>query len=230
VAVDEVIGYEELDGFPRPTVIGHAGRAVLGTIGTTRVCVLQGRAHVYEGHPPEVIARPIRALAEAGVEQVLLTNAAGSLVPRMGPGALMAITDHINFMGFNPLTGPFFVPMGDAYDDELLGRVTASAVAQGVDLFEGVYLAVRGPNFETPAEIRAFRTLGADAVGMSTVPEVIVARHAGLRVAAISVITNYAEGLTDDSPTHEQTLRDAKRATGDLAMVVQAFCTRDARP
>jgi xanthosine phosphorylase len=214
------VGYEELEGFPPPTVEGHAGRAVLGTIEGTRVCVLQGRAHVYEGHPPEVVARPVRALAEAGAEAVLLTNAAGSLREDLRPGALMAIADHINLMGFTPLRGPHFVPMGGAYDAALRARLALER--------EGVYLAVRGPQFETAAEIRAFRALGADAVGMSTVPETIAARHAGLRVAGVSVITNMAEGLAAGSPSHAQTLRDAQRAAGDLAAAVERLCRASA--
>jgi inosine/guanosine/xanthosine phosphorylase family protein len=214
----DVVPYDELAGFPPAGVAGHAGRALLGTIAGARVAVLQGRAHVYEGHAPEVVAGPMRALASAGAELVLLTNAAGSLRPEVGPGSLMAITDHINLMGFNPLVGPHFVPMGAAYDPALRALLDVE--------HEGVYLAVRGPSFETPAEIRAFRTLGADAVGMSTVPEVIVARHAGMRVAAVSAITNLAEGLADQSPSHEQTLRDAARAAGDLARVVEGFCAR----
>jgi xanthosine phosphorylase len=160
----------------------------------------------------------------------VLTNAAGSLRPEVGPGRLMAVADHINLTGTNPLVGPNddaigprFPSLRDAYDPALRAGLHAAADAEGIDLAEGVYLAVSGPSFETPAEIEAFRRLGADAVGMSTVPEVIVARHAGLRVAAVSVISNLAEGLSPVPLSHEQTLRDAARAAGDLARLLERF-------
>jgi purine-nucleoside phosphorylase len=230
VADANVIGYEELPGFPRPTVAGHAGRAVVGDLGGVTVAVLQGRRHLYEGPPFEPIGTPIRALRAAGADTVVLTNAAGSLRPELGPGSLMAITDHINLTGANPLVGPNddaigprFPSLRDAYDPELRATLHATADELGVPLADGVYLAVTGPTFETPAEIRAFTTLGADAVGMSTAPETIVARHAGLKVAAISTITNLAEGLSDEPLSHEQTLRDAERAAGDLSRLIEAF-------
>lgn len=219
-----VVPYEELPGFPRPTVAGHAGSAVLGHIGGVPVAVLQGRAHVYEGGAMDLIRTPVRALRGAGAEILVLTNAAGSLRAEAGPGSLMAITDHINLTGVNVLAGPNddaigprFPSLRDAYDPELRARLHDVARDIGVHLHEGVYLAVGGPSFETPAEIRAFRTLGADAVGMSTVHETIVARHCGLRVAAISAITNLAEGMQAEALSHEQTLRDAARAASDLA-------------
>ena len=217
VAVEDPveIGYEQLPGFPRPTVEGHGGRAVLGTIGGTPVAVLQGRAHLYEGIDPELVQTPVRALKAAGAEILLLTNAAGSLRPDLGPGRLMLIGDHINLSGINVLTGP--------NEDELGERLLAAAKELGIELDEGVYLAVSGPSFETAAEIRAFRTLGADAVGMSTVHETIVARHCGLRVAGVSAITNLAEGLAEEPLSHEQTLRDAARAAADLAPLVTRF-------
>ena len=175
----------------------------------------------------------MRALAAAGAEAVVLTNAAGSLRPDVGPGRLMAVTDHINLTGHNPLAGPNedglgprFPSLRDAYDPALLDGLRAAAAERGIDLAEGVYLAVTGPSFETPAEIRAFRTLGADAVGMSTVHETIVARHCGLRVAAVSVITNLAEGLSDAPLSHEATLADAARAAGDLAGLLETFARR----
>jgi xanthosine phosphorylase len=225
-----VVGYEELPGFPRPTVAGHAGSAVLGAINGVPVAVLQGRAHVYEGGGMDLIRTPIRALAHAGAEILILTNAAGSLREEAGPGALMAISDHINLTGVNVLSGPNddaigprFPSLRDAYDPQLRARLHATAEQIGVTLHEGVYLAVGGPSFETPAEIRAFRTLGADAVGMSTVHETIVARHAGMRVAAISAITNLAEGMQAEALSHEQTLRDAARAASDLAPLITKF-------
>jgi xanthosine phosphorylase len=228
-----VVGYEELPGFPRPTVAGHAGRAVLGSIGGVAVAVLQGRAHLYEGGDPEALRVPVRALRAAGASVLVLTNAAGSLRPEVGPGRLMAITDHINLMGFNalagpndPSIGPRFPALRDAYDPALLDALRRSAVELGIDLAEGVYLAVSGPSFETPAEIRAYRLLGADAVGMSTVQETIVARHCGLRVAAVSVITNFAEGMSDEPLDHEQTLRAAEAGAGDLTRLLLAFLPR----
>jgi inosine/guanosine/xanthosine phosphorylase family protein len=229
--VDAVaVPYGELPGFPVGSVAGHAGRLVLGSLAGARVAVLQGRAHLYEGIAPALIREPIRALRALGARTVVLTNAAGSLRPEVGPGRLMAIADHINLTGANPLigpndddVGPRFPSLRDAYDPALRAVLHAAARRAGLRLAEGVYLAVAGPTFETPAEIRAFRTLGADAVGMSTVPETIVARHAGLRVVAVSVITNLAEGLADDVLSHEQTLTTAAAAADDLRVLVHAF-------
>jgi xanthosine phosphorylase len=225
-----VVGYEELPGFPRPTVSGHAGKAVLGTIGGVPVAVLQGRAHLYEGGSFDELRTPVRALRAAGASVLVLTNAAGSLRPEVGPGSLMAITDHINMTGVNLLMGPNddaigprFPSLRDAYDPELLTSLRASARELGIPLSEGVYVAVGGPSFETPAEIRAFRVMGADAVGMSTVQETIVARHCGLRVAAVSVITNLAEGMTDEPINHGQTLRAAQDGAADLARLLLDF-------
>ncbi len=227
------VGYEELPGFPRPTVAGHAGRVVLGHLGGVPVAVLQGRAHLYEGGSLDDIRVPIRALRGAGADLLVLTNAAGSLRPEVGPGRLMAISDHINLTGVNILTGsndpalgPRFPSMRDAYDPDLLRELHAAAGELGVELDDGVYLAVGGPSFETAAEIRAFRVLGADAVGMSTVHETIVARHCGLRVLAVSVITNLAEGLSEEPLSHEQTLSDAERAAGDLTRLLLGFLER----
>jgi xanthosine phosphorylase len=224
------VPYEELEGFPRPTVAGHAGSAVLGRIGNVPVAVLQGRAHLYEGPPLDLIRTPIRSLRAAGAEILILTNAAGSLRAEVGPGSLMAISDHINMTGVNVLAGPNdeaigprFPSLRDAYDPQLREQLHAVARRTGIALHEGVYLAVGGPSFETPAEIRAFRTLGADAVGMSTVHETIVARHCGLRVVAISAITNLAEGMQAEPLSHEQTLRDAARAAEDLAPLMTSF-------
>jgi purine-nucleoside phosphorylase len=228
-----VIGYEDLPGFPRPTVVGHAGRALLGHIGGVPVAVLQGRAHLYEGGDPETVRVPVRALRAAGAEILILTNAAGSLHPSVGPGSLMAITDHINLTGFNLLMGPNdeaigprFPSLRDAYDPLLLDTMRTCAEDLGIALAEGVYLAVTGPSFETPAEIRAFQTLGADAVGMSTVQETILARHCGLRVAAVSVITNLAEGMTDEALSHEQTLSAAQDGAVDLTRLLLEFIPR----
>jgi len=230
VADPTSIDYADLPGFPRPTVAGHGGQAVLGHIGDVPVAVLQGRAHVYEGGDLEAIRTPIRALRAAGAEILVLTNAAGSLRPEIGPGRLMLITDHINLSGVNVLAGPNddaigprFPSLRDAYDPDLRARLRAAADELGTTLAEGVYLAVSGPTFETPAEISAFGVLGADAVGMSTVHETAVARHCGLRVAAVSAITNLAEGMSPEPLSHEQTLRDAQRAADDLAPLLVKF-------
>ncbi|HEX3617996.1 MAG TPA: purine-nucleoside phosphorylase [Solirubrobacteraceae bacterium] len=229
----QVIGYEQLPGFPRPTVQGHAGQVVHGYIGGVPVAILQGRAHLYEGGPIDELRAPVRWLRAAGAEILVQTNAAGSLRPEVGPGKLMAITDHINLMGTNVLigpnddsVGPRFPAMGNAYDPELLEQLRAAAAEQGVELAEGVYTGWSGPAFETAAEIRAIRILGGDAVGMSTVHETVVARHCGLRVAAISAITNLAEGMSDVPLSHEQTLTDAARAAEDLVKLLVAFIPR----
>jgi xanthosine phosphorylase len=231
------IPYGELPDFPLPGVAGHGGRLVLGTLGGLPVACLHGRRHVYEGQsepsdaPAAGMAAPVRALRAAGAEALLVTNAAGSLRAENGPGSLMAIADHINLLGVNPLTGPNddaigprFPSLAGAYDPELRARLQSAARREGIELPEGVYLATAGPSFETPAEIRAFRTLGADAVGMSTVPEVILARHCGLRVAAVSAITNLAEGMGGEPLSHEQTLRFAAVAAEDLTRLIAAFC------
>jgi len=224
------VPYSALEGFRSATVAGHASELVLGTLAGTPVAVLNGRSHRYEGTSAEEIAMPIRTLVRLGIEKLLLTNASGSLRPGVGPGALVVITDHINLLGFNPLTGPNddavgprFPPLRDAYDPALRAELHAAGVATGTPLSEGVYLATPGPSFETPAEIRAFRTLGADLVGMSTVPEVIVARHAGVRVAAVSVVTNLAEGLSAEAISHEQTLAAGARGAAALAPLIERW-------
>jgi xanthosine phosphorylase len=225
-----VVPYTELPEFPAPSVHGHAGTLALGTLSGLPVACLQGRKHVYEGGDPGAMRGPVRALKAAGAEALFVTNAAGSLRPEVGPGSLMAITDHINMLGVNPLTGPNddgvgprFPSLRDAYDPGLRATLHEAAGRLGIPLAEGVYLATAGPSFETPAEIRAFRTLGADAVGMSTVPEVILARHAGLRVAAVSAITNLAEGMGGEQLSHEQTLRHAEVAAKDLTRLIVRF-------
>ena len=191
VANPTTIEYAELPGFPVPSVVGHGGQAVLGNIGDVPVAVLQGRAHLYEGGDLDKIRTPVRALRAAGAEILVLTNAAGSLRPEVGPGSLMLISDHINLSGVNVVAGPNedeigprFPSMRDAYDPELRAGLHAAAEELGTTLAEGVYLAVSGPTFETPAEIRAFAALGADAVGMSTVHETAVARHCGPRAGS----------------------------------------------
>jgi len=229
----QIIAYEDLPGFPRPTVRGHAGRVVQGTVAGVPVAVLEGRAHLYEGGPIDELRAPVRWLKAAGAEILIQTNAAGSLQPDVGPGRLMAITDHINLTGTNVLIGPNddsigprFPSMGKAYDPELLAELRAAAAELEIPLAEGVYAGWSGPAFETAAEIRAIRILGGDAVGMSTVHETTVARHCGLRVAAISAITNLAEGMGDVPLSHEQTLADAARGAEQLVRLLPAFIGR----
>ena len=224
------IPYAELPGFPVGGVAGHAGRLVLGELAGTPVAVLQGRAHLYEGTDPAAVRVPVRTIKALGAEILILTNAAGSLRLDVGPGRVMALSDHINMMGMNPLTGPNdddvgprFQPLRDAYDPQLRALLHEHARKLEIDLAEGVYLAVAGPSFETPAEIRAFQTLGADAVGMSTVPETIVARHCGLRVVGISAITNFGEGLSDEQLSHDHTLANAERAAAQLRRLLPPF-------
>lgn len=194
--------YAGLPGFAASTAPGHAGRFVAGELAGRPVLCMQGRLHFYEGHPMQAIAFPVRVMKAAGIENLILTNAAGGVNAGFSVGDLMLIEDHINFMGQNPLTGPNdeaigprFCDMSTAYTPELRALALGVAAKQGVKLQRGVYLGYMGPSYETPAEIRAFRLLGADAVGMSTVPEVIAAAHCGMRVLAVSLITNLAAGM-----------------------------------
>jgi len=220
------IAYGELPGFPPTSVGSHAGRLVLGMVGSTPVAVLQGRAHYYERGRADEMKPVIRTMAELGCETLLQTNAAGSLRMDMPPGALMGITDHINFTGVNPLFGHperRFVDLVDAYDPALLQKLVAAAKALGIVCQTGIYIWFCGPSFETPAEIRAARLLGADAVGMSTAPEAIVARHAGMKVVGLSVMTNYAAGMVPGGIGHEQTLATANAASADLRRLLRRF-------
>ncbi|GIK98855.1 MAG: purine nucleoside phosphorylase [Alphaproteobacteria bacterium] len=228
-----VLPYGGIEGFPVCSVEGHAGRLVLGEAGGRRVACMQGRVHLFEGAAAADIATPVRALHLAGCFTLVLTNASGSLRPEaVPPGSLMAVSDHINMMQFNPLAGanddsfgPRFPAMDAAYDPALRTALRAAAEATGTVLHEGVYVAVSGPSFETPAEIRAFRMLGGDVVGMSTVPEVIVARHCGMRVAAISCAVCPAAGL--GAPiTHEQTLAVGALGAAQLVCLLPAFLER----
>ena len=225
------IPFGDLPGFPRPLVRGHAGRLVLGRLGGTDVAVMQGRAHYYEVGDVAAMKVPLRALAAVGCPALILTNSAGSLRPEAGPGSLMMISDHINFTGANPLIGEAgddrFVDMTAAYDAGLRARLRAAAGRLAIPLHEGVYIWFSGPSFETPAEIRAARVLGADAVGMSTVPEVLLARWLGLRVAALSVIANPAAGMAESALTHETSVTEAAGAAGDLTRLLIAFLKDD---
>ncbi len=221
------IPYAELPGFPKPTVQGHEGQLVLGRLGGVSIAMMQGRAHYYEAGKADAMKGPIRSLQAAGCKSLLLTNAAGSLVNGAGPGSLMLITDHINFSGTSPLIGEQaptrFVDLVDAYNPTYRAQLHEAARQEGVTLNEGVYMWFSGPNFETPAEIRAAKILGADAVGMSTVPEVILARHMGLKVSALSIITNYGAGLDDAPLSHSQTMEKAALGADDLKKLIIAF-------
>ncbi|MGO9421463.1 purine-nucleoside phosphorylase [Roseiarcus sp.] len=227
-AADAVaVAYSELPGFPVPSVEGHAGRLVVGAVEGKRVALFQGRGHYYECGDAGVMRVAIDTFKSLGGETLLLTNAAGGLNTEWRPPSLVAITDHINFSGANPLIGhpgaDRFVPLTRAYDPDLIEMLHRAARTSNVELHEGVYMWFSGPSFETPAEIRAARTLGADLVGMSTVPEVILARRAGLRVAAVSVVTNYAAGLAGGDPSHDETQEYARLAADRFKSLLRAF-------
>lgn len=224
------IPYGQLPGFLSVGVSGHAGRLVIGHFGKTPVLVLKGRTHFYEGHEMERVTFPIRVLGEFGIRSLLLTNAAGGINRKFKAGDFMALQDHINFMGTNPLRGPSvfglprFVDMTRVYDPKLNEILKKAAKLAKLRLHSGVYLATQGPSYETPAEIRAFGRLGADAVGMSTVPEAIVARQCGLSVAAISCITNLAAGRSSGELSHLEVLAIAEQKKGVVAQFLKSFC------
>jgi purine-nucleoside phosphorylase len=228
---DEVDGtaidYTELPGFPHAGVSGHNPKLVIGDLEGTRVAVFGGRAHYYESGKGDAMRLPLEVLKALGAEALILTNAAGSMHPDIDPGDLMLLSDHINYSGLNPLIGEptdaRFVPMTDAHDPGLRAALKDAAKAEDIPLPEGVYAWYSGPSFETPAEIRALRILGADAVGMSTVPEVILARFLGLKVAAISTITNKAAGLSDENISHEHTKAMAPLGAAKLERILRRF-------
>ena len=224
------IGFDELPGFPISTVHGHAGAMVLGTLNGVQVVMLKGRGHFYEGYGLGVMTSAVRTLKLLGVDFLFVTNAAGSLRTEVDAGSLVALTDHINFLPGTPMIGPNderfgprFFSMANAYDADLRNLLKSTAAEQSITLHDGVYIAYAGPNFETPAEIRAFKTLGADVVGMSVVPEVVPARHCGLKVVGVSVVTNLAEGLSPFPLSHEQTLKYAAIGAESLIKLILAF-------
>jgi purine-nucleoside phosphorylase len=223
------VAYTKLRGFPASGVSGHAGELLIGNLDRTPVLVLNGRAHYYEGYRLEQVTFPVRVLAEFGIRDLLLTNAAGGVNRRFCPGDFMCLTDHINFMGANPLRGepfpgrPRFVDLTRTYDKGLNRLLKTAAQQSRLRLRSGVYLAVSGPSYETPAEIRAFSRLGADAVGMSTVPEAIVARQCGLNVAAVSCITNLTAGRSGDLLSHEGVLEAAEKVKATAASLLVSF-------
>jgi purine-nucleoside phosphorylase len=225
-----VVPYAEIPHFPQSTVVGHSGRIVAGLLGGVPVVVMQGRVHFYEGYTPQQVTFPLRVLGALGVETVVLTNAAGGIQAGYRVGQLVLLADHINGMGWNPLVGPNeprfavrpgaglrFFDMTEAYSKRLRGLAQQVATAEGFALEEGVYMAVSGPSFETPAEIRAFRGLGATLVGMSTVPETIVARHMGMEVLGISCVTNLAAGLGETPLSHEEVFEAGRQVEDRLA-------------
>jgi xanthosine phosphorylase len=226
-----VIDYKDLPGFPVSTVQGHAGQLLLGTLAGVPIAGLKGRVHYYEGNPKAMVV-PVYAMKLIGCEFMFITNAAGSLRQEMGPGALVALTDHINFSGVNPLVGhndpigPRFPSLYNAYDKELREILIDIAKENSIKLHSGVYVGTSGPSFETPAEINAYRILGGDTVGMSTVGEVILARHCNLRVCAVSIVVNYAAGMTDDHITHDETLHYTKLAADSVATLVKAWVNK----
>ena len=227
-AVDGVaIPYADLPGFPHVGVSGHNPHLHVGLLEGIRVAVFGAREHYYESGNPRAMLLPLQVLKALGASQLILTNAAGSLRPDIPPGSVMLLSDHINYSGLNPLIGEKtdarFVPMTDAHDPEMRRALEAAAVAEGIDLPEGVYCWYSGPSFETPAEIRMLKLLGGDAVGMSTVPEVILARFLGLRVAAISTITNMAAGMSDEQISHEHTKAMAPLGAAKLERILREF-------
>lgn len=229
------VPYDRLPGWPRPTVEGHTGEAVIGTLDGVPALGLRGRVHLYEGGDPSRTAFYVRVLAALEVPVLFLSNAAGAIREGFEPGELMLISDHINFTGRSPLTGPVFggeprfPDMTAAYDPELGEVVRTTARELGILLREGVYAAVHGPSYETPAEVRMLRTLGADAVGMSTVPEVIAARAAGIRCVAVSCLTNYAAGVTDRPLVHDEVLETGARVQAGFQRLVAGSVSRMAR-
>lgn len=230
------IDYRELPDFPTSSVVGHAGRLVLGWRGAVPVVVMQGRVHFYEGYQPWQVAFPARVLCRLGITHLTVTNAAGGINLGFQPGDLMAMTDHLNLAGYNPLIGPNderlgprFPDMSHAYDPQYLGVLKTVAVAEKVDLKQGVYVSLAGPSYETPAEIRMLRTMGADAVGMSTVPEVIVAAHMGVKVTGISCITNLAAGIGHQKLSHDEVAETADKVKGTFMRLVGRFLDEAAK-
>ena len=227
------IPYSDIFGFPRSTAIGHAGTLVIGEAAGVALAAMQGRVHLYEGYSAQQVTFPMRVFARMGVKALVLTNAAGGINPTYSQGALVAIRDHINLQGQNPLVGsnddrfgPRFPDMTDAYDSALRRIAAEEASRVGIELFEGLYAAMLGPSYETPAEIRYLRTIGADLVGMSTVPEVIAARHMGIAVLAISCVTNMAAGINGGKINHQEVLDTGERVRGKFLTLLRAVLPR----
>ncbi len=227
------VAYGEIPHWPASAVIGHAGKLVAGHSGARRILALAGRVHYYEGHDLRTVSFPARVLGQLGIKQLILTNAAGGINTTFDRGALMIIDDHINLLGSNPLVGPNderfgprFPDMTHVYSPRLRAIADAAADAVRVPVVHGVYVAVHGPSYETPAEIRAFRTMGADAVGMSTVPEAIVARHMGIEVLGISCITNMAAGVLPQPLHHDEVMETTRRVRGQFIALLEGIVER----
>ena len=227
------IPYEEIPSFPRSTAVGHAGELVIGSVGSVSVVAMQGRVHLYEGYSAQQVALPMRAFDRMGVKAAVLTNAAGGINPAYGQGALVAIRDHINLQGQNPLVGanddrfgPRFPDMTDCYNADFRQFVLNESRKLGGGIFEGVYAAMLGPSYETPAEIRYLRTIGADLVGMSTVSEVISARHLGIEVLAIACVTNMAAGMSGEKINHQDVLDTGERVRSKFVSLLRAVLPR----
>jgi purine-nucleoside phosphorylase len=225
--------YGDLPHWPASHVVGHAGRLVIGNVGSRRVAALSGRAHFYEGHDLATVVFATRVMGRLGVKQIILTNAAGGINTGFAQGALMIIDDHINFLGTNPLVGinddrfgPRFPDMSEVYSARLRTIADAAAKAKGVPVSHGIYIAVHGPSYETPAEIRFFRTIGADAVGMSTAPEAIAARQMGIEVLGISCITNMAAGVLPQPLVHDEVMETARRVRGSFIALLEGIIER----
>ena len=228
-----IIPYETIPNYPRSTAIGHAGRMVIGRLGDVTVAAMQGRVHQYEGYTAKQAAFPVRVFGLMGLKAIILTNAAGGINKSYGQGALVLLSDHINLQGANPLTGPNderfglrFHDMTEAYSKRYREIAHEESRRLNIELFEGVYAALSGPSYETPAEIRYLRIIGADLVGMSTVPEVIVARHMGINVLAISCVTNMAAGILDQPINHEEVLEVGARVRGKFLALLTAVIPR----
>ncbi|MFJ7828672.1 purine-nucleoside phosphorylase [Peribacillus sp. NPDC097206] len=225
-----IIPYHEIPEFPVSTVEGHAGQLVIGNLSGKQVVAMQGRFHFYEGYSMEKVTFPVRVMKLLGVETLIVTNAAGSVNESYAPGDLMIITDHINLMGTNPLIGanedrfgPRFPDMSEAYNKELRAKAKTIASTLGLDVKEGVYIGNSGPTYETPAEVRMARVLGGDAVGMSTVPEVIVARHCGMKVLGISCLTNMASGILDQPLSHVEVIETTEKVKSSFLEFVKSI-------
>lgn len=223
------IPYAQIPSFPRSTAIGHAGQMVIGKAEGTPVAVMQGRVHLYEGYSPKEVVFPIRVFRRMGIRALILTNAAGGINLEYQQGALVIVTDHLNLQGNNPLAGPNderfgprFPDMTQAYGKPYREIALKAARGLGKTVYQGIYAGLLGPNYETPAEIRHLRTIGADLVGMSTIPEVIVARHMGIKVLAISCVTNMAAGILDQPLNHQEVLETAERVKGDFIALLRA--------
>jgi purine-nucleoside phosphorylase len=227
------VPYKQIPGFPRSTAIGHAGQMVIGKAGSIAVAAMQGRVHLYEGYSAQEVAFPMRVFGRLGVRAAIITNAAGGINLKYGQGALVLIKDHINLQGQNPLTGPNddrfgvrFPDMTQAYWKPFLKHAQEEAQKLGFTLEEGVYAALAGPSYETPAEIRCLRTIGADLVGMSTVAEVTTARHMGIKVLAISCVTNMAAGILDQVLSHQEVMETGEKVRGQFESLLRAVLPR----